>query len=220
MTLFPDWQGDLVLPPLSERKIRVGSNLIFQCPFRGARCRPQIAPSQYKGHDLIKTNLAAPFDQILLRRKGARRLESTLPVLNAGHLSGLGDLTDSTALFWDSPGALEDYAATPEQVLALWRNKFTFRAENEVEQERRLRMPQIGSLHAIATHFAVGEQFEPATVVLPTGTGKTETMLATQVYRQLYWTLVLMPASSPGNFPARMSQRSPQACNRSRNVAR
>lgn len=196
MTLFPDWQGDLVLPPLPERKIRVGGNVICQRPFRGARCRAQIAPSQYKGHDLIKTDLAPPYDQLLLRQKGARRIASALPVLNTGQLSGLGDLTDSTALFWDSARALEDYAATPEQVLALWRNKFTFRVENEEERETGLRMPQIGALHAISAHFAVGEEFEPATVVLPTGTGKTETMLATQVYRQLRRTLVLVPSDA------------------------
>ena len=35
-----------------------------------------------------------------------------------------------------------------------------------------------------------------ATVVLPTGTGKTETMLATQVYRRLGRSLVLVPSDT------------------------
>ncbi|WP_018141228.1 DEAD/DEAH box helicase [Thioalkalivibrio sp. ALJ7] len=196
MTLFPYWQGDLVLPPLPERKTRIGGNLICQRPFRGARCRAKIESSQYKGHYLIRTGLPAPYDQILMRQKGARRVASTLPVLNAGQLSSLDNLTDRTVLFWDSLGDLEAYAVTPERVLALWRHKFTFRVENEEEQEPGLRMPQVGALHAISAHFAVGEQFEPATVVLPTGTGKTETMLATQVYRQLRRTLVLVPSDA------------------------
>lgn len=105
-------------------------------------------------------------------------------------------MTESTDLFWDSAGKLEHYAETPEQVLALWRNKFRFRVESEDGHEPGLRMPQIGALHAIAAHFAVGERFEPATVVLPTGTGKTETMLATLVYRQLKRTLVLVPSDA------------------------
>jgi len=38
-----------------------------------------------------------------------------------------------------------------------------------------LRPPQIGALHAIAAHWSLHRN--PATVVMPTGTGKTETML-------------------------------------------
>lgn len=199
MTLFPSWQGDLTLPPLPDRRIKVSGNLICQRPFRGGKCRARIAPSQHPGHDLITTNMAAPFDQILLRQKGARRVASSLPVLSAVQLSNINDLTDTTEFMWDSPGDLQEHAATPERVLALWRNRFTFRVENDEEQEPGLRMPQIGALHAISAHFAVGEQFEPATVVLPTGTGKTETMLATQVYRQLRRTLVLVPSDALRN---------------------
>src|SRR5690606_26287731 len=40
------------------------------------------------------------------------------------------------------------------------------------------------------------KSFEPATVVLPTGTGKTETMLAMQVYRKLPKTMVLVPTDA------------------------
>lgn len=196
MTLFPAWQGYLMLPPIPERREKIAGNMICQRPFRGSRCRAEIAPSQYKGHDLIKTDLAAPFDQILLRQKGARRVDSPLPVLTTRQLSDVGDLTENTDLFWDSAGSLEHYAETPEQVLTLWRNKFRFRVESEEEHEPGLRMPQIGALHAIAAHFAIGERFEPATVVLPTGTGKTETMLATLVYRQLKRTLVLVPSDA------------------------
>nr|WP_249812765.1 DEAD/DEAH box helicase family protein [Bradyrhizobium sp. 141] len=58
-----------------------------------------------------------------------------------------------------------------------------------------MRLPQIGALHAIAAHFSVGKEFEPATIVLPTGTGKTETMLADLVYRRERKMLVLVPSS-------------------------
>lgn len=142
MTLFLAWQGYLILPPLPERREKIAGNMICQRPFRGSRCRAEIAPSQYKGHDLIKTDLAAPFDQILLRQKGARRVDSPFPVLTTRQLSDVSDLTESTDLFWDSAGKLEHYAETPEQVLALWRNKFRFRVESEDGHEPGLRMPQ------------------------------------------------------------------------------
>jgi superfamily II DNA or RNA helicase len=97
---------------------------------------------------------------------------------------------------WDSHGELATYADTPEGVLQSWINRFDFRTEDEEHDLPGLRTPQIGALHAISAHFAVGSAFEPATVVLPTGTGKTETMLATLVYRRLGRTLVLVPSDA------------------------
>jgi superfamily II DNA or RNA helicase len=81
-------------------------------------------------------------------------------------------------------------------VLASWVNTFEFRTEDEATGLPGLRAPQIAALHAISVHFEIGDTFEPATVVLPTGTGKTETMLATQVYRRLKKTLVLVPSDA------------------------
>jgi superfamily II DNA or RNA helicase len=63
-----------------------------------------------------------------------------------------------------------------------WDGRFFFRAEQAngdgtVDAGKRgLRPPQIGALHAIGAHWSIHKQ--PATVVMPTGTGKTETMLA------------------------------------------
>ena len=91
---------------------------------------------------------------------------------------------------------LETYCDTPDKVRRSWANQFDFREEDEAGGHTGLRTPQIGALHAIAAHFAVGKEFEAATVVLPTGTGKTETMLATLVYRRPNRTLVLVPSDT------------------------
>lgn len=106
------------------------------------------------------------------------------------------NLPRSFEIQWDSQGELATYADTPEKVLKSWINRFDFRTEDEEHEVPGLRTPQIGALHAISAHFAVGSTFEPATVVLPTGTGKTETMLATLVYRRLGRTLVLVPSDT------------------------
>jgi superfamily II DNA or RNA helicase len=100
------------------------------------------------------------------------------------------------ALDWDTRGELETHGDNPEKVLGSWTDKFAFRSEDNAAGRIGLRTPQIGALHAISAHFAVGSEFEPATIVLPTGTGKTETMLATQVYRQLRRTLVIVPSDA------------------------
>tara|TARA_R110002049_G_scaffold66689_1_gene173973 strand:+ start:2848 stop:6162 length:3315 start_codon:yes stop_codon:yes gene_type:complete len=63
-----------------------------------------------------------------------------------------------------------------------WNGKFSFRAERAnldgtVDAGNEgLRPPQVGALHAIGAHWSLYHQ--AATVVMPTGTGKTETMLS------------------------------------------
>lgn len=196
MSLFPKPLGMIALPPLPERKIKVGGNWIVQTPFLGASTKAQISPSQFKGHDLITTGLGAPFDELLLRHKGARKVESETPVMTASAAVSYDEQPAEFTLQWDNPGKLARYIDTPEKVLEAWVNAFDFHTEDETTGRVGLRTPQIGALHAISAHFAVGTDFEPATVVLPTGTGKTETMLATQVYRRLERTLVLVPSDA------------------------
>ncbi|QRM40489.1 DEAD/DEAH box helicase [Rhizobium rhizogenes] len=196
MTLFPKQLGTIELPPLPERKVKVGGNWVVQSPFRGASSRARIAPSHFKGHDLITTELTDPYREVLIRHKGARKIRSHLPVVTASPPLSYDEQPTEFTLQWDSLGQLETYADTPEKVLESWVNIFDFRTEDEKAGRAGLRTPQIAALHAISAHFAVGTEFEPAIVVLPTGTGKTETMLATQVYRRLNRTLVLVPSDA------------------------
>lgn len=56
-----------------------------------------------------------------------------------------------------------------------------------------LRPPQIGALHAIGAHWSLHRT--PATIVMPTGTGKTETMLAALVGAVRGPLLVVVPSS-------------------------
>lgn len=196
MGLIPKWHGTMALPPLPERRLKVSGNWVIQQPFRGAVSRASVSDSQYPGHDQIELrDLAPPFNLVLLRQKGARRVEVDLPVVTVQALPDASDPTPA-ALTWDSRGLLEKWGDTPAKVRKAWINKFDFRSEDAGEGIQGLRAPQIGALHAISAHFAVGRQFDAATVVLPTGTGKTETMLATQVYRRLERSLVLVPSDA------------------------
>lgn len=196
MSLFPKWKGEVTLPAVPERKLKIGGNTVHQRLFLRTACKARISDSQVKGHDLLTTSLAPPYQELLLRRKGARRVQTQMPVVVSPEISDTGDIPSSFALEWDTLGELERYADTPEKVSAAWLNRFDFRTEDEAAGSPGLRTPQIGALHAISAHFAVGTEFEPATVVLPTGTGKTETMLATLVYRRLPRTLVIVPSDA------------------------
>lgn len=76
-----------------------------------------------------------------------------------------------------------------------WRARLEFREERRDAQGniavRGFRTPQIGALHAILAHWTV--TIDPATVVMPTGTGKTETMLSALLSVQPECLLVIVP---------------------------
>lgn len=57
-----------------------------------------------------------------------------------------------------------------------------------------LRRPQIGALHAALAHAT--RSTDPATIVMPTGTGKTETMLALNANQQFDRLLVVVPTDA------------------------
>lgn len=58
-----------------------------------------------------------------------------------------------------------------------------------------LRSPQLGAVHAVLGYWTTGRT-TPATVVMPTGTGKTETMLALLVAGRPQKLLVLVPSDA------------------------
>lgn len=75
----------------------------------------------------------------------------------------------------------------------------SFRLVNPVvkdtgSDDKRLRGPQAGALCAIAAHWSLSAA--PATIVMPTGTGKTETILAAFVGCMSGTTLVAVPSRS------------------------
>ena len=78
---------------------------------------------------------------------------------------------------------LAEYA---NQIPNNWKNKFQYKAEaKEIidNSDFGLRPPQLGAIHAVGVHWSINNT--PATLVMPTGTGKTETMLAVQFAQRL-----------------------------------
>ena len=86
----------------------------------------------------------------------------------------------------------KDY--TVEEVISSWKDDFFFKEENRVAEVNGLRSPQLGALHMILGHLQL--PLDTATIVLPTGTGKTETMLSALVANQCKRLLVTVPSNS------------------------
>lgn len=97
-------------------------------------------------------------------------------------------------LWWlaDGPGGHGEAPATADDVEASIAGRFRFVAE--ADGAEGLRAPQLGALHAILAEQSLGAS-RPVTIVLPTGTGKTETMLAAYCHRPRR-TLVVVPSDS------------------------
>lgn len=73
-----------------------------------------------------------------------------------------------------------------------WRDGIKFVVQSDDLREDGLRLPQSGALHAIAAHWSVKRT--PALVIMPTGTGKTDTMIAAMFMHSPRRTLVLVPS--------------------------
>ncbi|XKH50712.1 DEAD/DEAH box helicase family protein [Chryseomicrobium palamuruense] len=83
---------------------------------------------------------------------------------------------------------------TPDEVISSWENNFNFKEEISDNNEPGLRRPQLAALHAIHSHVRISKEI--STVVMPTGTGKTETMLSSLVSLKPNRLLVIVPSDA------------------------
>ena len=104
------------------------------------------------------------------------QLTASLPVLDPG----------SGPISWRGSRELH----SPETVLDSFDGAIGFTAH---DQPNSLRRPQIAALHSIVGYQSSGLS-EPGIVVMPTGTGKTETMLAWLVAQRPSKVLVIVPS--------------------------
>ncbi len=83
-------------------------------------------------------------------------------------------------------------------IIDSWVGNFKYKHEilngNKEAITKGMRPPQIGALHSILAHWSIST--EPALVVMPTGTGKTETMLSLAVANLCNKILVIVPSNS------------------------
>lgn len=87
---------------------------------------------------------------------------------------------------------MEKVQLDSKQIATSWTGQFIF--QKETDSKPGLRSPQIGALHALMAHIESGE--ERAIVVMPTGTGKTETMLAFLIANACHKVFVIVPSDA------------------------
>lgn len=90
--------------------------------------------------------------------------------------------------------AMKDRTQLIDAILNSWLGAFSYVREDIANNISGLRGPQIGALHAIHAHWAVSN--DVATIVLPTGVGKTETMLSILITAQCRRLIVVVPTDA------------------------
>lgn len=78
-----------------------------------------------------------------------------------------------------------------DRIVSSWKGAYNEKISREID-EIGLREPQFGALSAIRAHWITSNS--PATVVMPTGTGKTETIFTTILSERIRTTLIVVPS--------------------------
>ncbi|MBD3573030.1 DEAD/DEAH box helicase [Brevundimonas diminuta] len=143
----------------------------------------------------------------ILIAKTATQLESDLVLLvpDALHPKDISAALERGEGRWIRPTPLNpaslsgpEMASRLERVTASWEDALHLREARSATDVKPaapgLRRPQIGALHAALAHAT--RSTEPATIVMPTGTGKTETMLALNARQRFDRLLVVVPTDA------------------------
>lgn len=94
-----------------------------------------------------------------------------------------------------------------EKAAAVWPAAFRYISQNldkdgkPIKDSKGLRPPQVGALYAIGAHWSLHRS--PATILMPTGTGKTETMLSVLAAQKPGRLAVAVPSRALRNQTAR-----------------
>ncbi len=196
---------NVLLPPVVGIEERANGNIIQQYLQSGFHLNANIQDfkaGDLEGYLLIPSDTAP--DPILVISSGNGIPEEYTHVLRIAknkqrEITGYPlDLSQSRwirhpFLSKDSTKTI-NYSSRIKKVITSWRNAFSFVEEDPSINAKGLRAPQIGAVHAVHAHWVVSLQ--AATVIMPTGTGKTETMLSVLVSNRCSRLLVVVPTDA------------------------
>lgn len=178
--LFGQANPNIRIPQAVHFDRLIGKTKVFQSYFEGytGRCHEHVV----KEGDTEWTEAVLPSGHVFR-------------IVQRGSPSLLGEpflRNTAEGLRWEGARVAEPDQVSRREALDSWKEAFIFREEDREAGVSGLRTPQIGALHAIHAHWTVDDV--PAMIVMPTGTGKTETMLATLVSQRCERVLVIVPS--------------------------
>lgn len=189
------------LPHLFTINSVVGESLIQQIGRPGYSIDGELAnytSPKVKGRIVIPK--ADGEERILLVQKKTHTADdyTKLILVEKKQIDAEDGVLDLSVHLWLKHPHLKDanvnYSEVLSGVLSSWENGFSFIRHDEGKGINGLREPQVGAYHAINAHWAT--TIDPATIVMPTGTGKTETMIAVFVSSRCERLMVVVPTDA------------------------
>lgn len=194
--------GEITLPERPRIYGRLLGNVVKQLEIPAQKCTAKFVERTSRSVIRWYGDVEGLFSFVVVPRATAVPHDQThiLRVPNTRSLAAAIDGAQHASAKWLSPrpmsvtdGAL-DFAALRKSIRESWANGVALKEEHyegDALKSPGLRPPQIGALLTVKAHWIVSS--EPATVVMPTGTGKTETMLALLVSEPIDRLLVVVP---------------------------
>lgn len=191
---------EVKLPPLFAINTNLNGNTIQQIVNLSSSIQVDIAnflTPKIKGVALIPKNGSYPEQILLVKTKKETAVSFSNIIVAASLPSPSADIVDLTSQLWlkhPDLKVIDDHAENLKNVSDSWNDGFSFLYEDEKKKIKGLREPQKGALHSILGHWAVTD--DTATIVMPTGTGKTETMISVLVATGCERVMIIVPTDA------------------------
>ncbi|MFO1044493.1 MAG: DEAD/DEAH box helicase family protein [Planctomycetaceae bacterium] len=171
----PSWTGTATVEPFGRNRVRGFS-------VQAESAAPPV---------LVITNSAQPPPDVthIIRARGQELPATTDKAVDLSDASWIKHPQQAPA-----PTTRPQYEKLVSDIRTSWQGGFVPKREDARHDIAGLRPPQIGAIYAVQSHWTVHSDL--ATVVLPTGVGKTETMLSLLVAEQCPRLLVVVPTDA------------------------
>jgi primosomal protein N' len=179
----------ITLPEICLDRKTIGGNLLVQI----VQAKKTLSVDIYEFASEVYIAVDRLGREFYIKLPGSRsKVEKKAYVLRAKGIEKIAELNSETFLGWDY-NYRESAPIDPLEIAKSWKDQLSFIEEDTSIDRLGLRQPQIGALHAIASHWSVKK--DPAVIVMPTGTGKTEVMLSTLILGSCKKVLILVPSN-------------------------
>lgn len=176
---------NLKLPELKIKSTSIDGNLVLHMA-ENARYVTVVDTKETVKCINIKTQCGL---EVILLKPRVKVTDDVYLLRIVGDYNSLDDLKNIELKWLNHPSI--NWPKKPGEIVESWKGEFTLNSDNE---GIGLRVPQLGAIHAISAHWSVSN--EDAVIVMPTGTGKTETMMATTIYERCEKVLVIVPTDT------------------------
>ena len=185
---------EITLPSQFSLREKIGKDYVYQFGFDKSIIEATIEEysiNRVKGYILRMKD----GQEILISKKKSWTIHDKFDkILFAKDFENIkeGDLSDRNYSWLKHPNFKE--ANSCQDIIDSYINAFSFKKENLELEIEGLRSPQLGGIYAALAHWQIGN--EPATIVMPTGTGKTETMLSLLLAANCRKVLIVVPSDA------------------------